>query len=130
LLNDRPYYEKKNLFFRPLVTLFNYFRTLNFVQVVSLFCWVLLFSYLSFKINLNRELSQKYSCSRVLPVLGILASLFLLGLGLVYHFHIQDLEGFTKIYAEYSRILFYTGAAMLAFSGLATWFSIFKKQNR
>ena len=40
MLNDRPYYEKKNLFFRPLVTLFNYFRTLNLMQVVSWFCWV------------------------------------------------------------------------------------------
>jgi hypothetical protein len=122
LLNDRPYYEKKNLFFRPLVNIFNYFRTLNFMQVVSWIFWILLISYFSFKINSNSKLAQKYSCSRMLPVSGILASLFLLGLGLVYHFRIQDVEGFTEIYAEYSRILFFAGAALLVFSGINIFF--------
>lgn len=122
LLNDRPYYEKENLFFRPLVTFFNYFRTLNILQVLSWVFWILLFTYLSFKINSNTKLSQKYSGSRMLPVSGLLASLFLLGLGLVYHFRIQDVEDFTEMYAEYSRILFFAGTALLVFSGLNMYF--------
>jgi hypothetical protein len=99
------------------------------MQVVSWIFWILLISYFSFKINSNSKLAQKYSCSRMLPVSGILASLFLLGLGLVYHFRIQDVEGFTEIYTEYSRILFFAGIALLVFSGLATWFSPFRKQK-
>jgi hypothetical protein len=129
LLNDRPYYEKKNLFFRPLVNLFNYFRTLNFLQVLSWVFWILLFSYLSFKINSNGEVVKKYSCSRMMPVSGILAALFLVGLGLVYNFRIQEVEGFTKMYAEYSRILFFAGGALLGFSILAFLFRIFKQKN-
>jgi hypothetical protein len=129
LLNDRPHYEKKNLFFRPLVTLFNYFRTLNFLQVLSWVFWILLFSYLYFKINSNGEVAQKYSCSRMMPVSGILAALFLVGLGLVYNFRIQEVEGFTEMYAEYSRILFFAGGALLGFSILAFLFRIFKQKN-
>ena len=125
LLNDRPYYEKKNLFFRPVITIFYYFRTLNFLQVITWFCWILLVSYLYFRINSNSQLAKKYSCSRMLAVSGILASLFLLALGLVYHFRIQDVDGFTEMYAEYSRILFFSGAALVVFSTLTAFFRFF-----
>ncbi|MDZ7605616.1 MAG: hypothetical protein U5K79_08515 [Cyclobacteriaceae bacterium] len=129
LLNDRPYYEKKNLFFRPLLTLFNYFRTLNFLQVVSWVFWILLFSYLSFKIKSNSKQAQKYSCSRMLPFSGVLASLFLLGLGLVYHFRIQDVEGFTEMYAEYSNLLLSIGLVFLLYAGVMVWVRFFRQKT-
>lgn len=127
LLNDRPYYEKKNLFFRPLLTLLNYFRTLNVLQVVSWIFWILLVSFISERIKTNGKSARKYSCSRMLPVTGIFGALFLLGLGLVYRLRIQNMEGFTEMYAEYSMILFAAGGALLAFSALRFYFRNMKQ---
>lgn len=124
LLNDRPYYEKENLFFCPLVTVFNYFRTLNFLQVVSWIFWILLFAFIFGKLASNPEFAQKFSFMPVLPISGILASVFLLGLGLVYYLRIQDVEGFTEMYPEYSRLLFIAGSVLLIYSGIAAFFRI------
>jgi uncharacterized membrane protein len=51
--------------------------------------------------------------------LGILSSVFLISLGLIYYFRIQNVEGFTEIYAEYSRILIIVGTALFLFAGFA-----------
>ncbi len=125
LLNDRSYYEMKNLFFRQIATFVNYFRTLRFTQVLSWIFWIFLLIYL------RRETGygQRFSCRKVLPVIGTAGGLFLIILGLAFIFRIQDVEGFTKIYPKYSRILFYAGSPLLIFSLITTYFRVFRDKR-
>jgi hypothetical protein len=118
LYNDRPYYTTKYLFFSPLFTFFNYFRTLNFYQVISWIFWILLFAVAKNRLAKNRKLKEQFTLSRLVPVVGILSALFLLSLGLVYFNGIKEIDGFTKMYREYSALLFYTGSVFLAYSVL------------
>jgi hypothetical protein len=127
LLHDRPYYEKKHLFLSPIRTLYTYFRTLQFPQLLSWTCWILIFHYLHLKIQANRTLLPYYAPSRILPIIGILYSLFILILGLIYLGRIQHRAGFTELYAEYSLILLIVGTFLLILSGLATKFITFNK---
>jgi hypothetical protein len=119
LLNDRPYYNKENLYLSPVMTLFNYFRTLNFFQIISWAFWILFLHYIHLKIKSNLSVSPYYTPSHIISGLGILSSVFLISLGLIYYFRIQNVEGFTEIYAEYSRILLIVGTALFLFAGFA-----------
>lgn len=130
LLNDRPYYERKNLFFSPFFTLFNYFRTLNLLQVVSWIFWILMFTYISAKLQSKPEMARKFSCNRIFPLFGFAGSLFLISLGLVFVFRNQTIEDFTEIYPEYYRLLFLSGSALLIVSGLTVYFRIFRENKK
>jgi hypothetical protein len=66
----------------------------------------------------NSKLKGQFTLSRLVPVVGILSALFLLSLGLVYFNGIKEIDGFTKMYREYSALLFYTGSVFLAYSVL------------
>jgi hypothetical protein len=129
LYNDRPYYEKKNLIFRPLFNVVNYFRTLNFFQVISWIFWIFLFTIVGNSLSKKDEIANRISCQRVVSVFGLLGALFMLGLGVVYFSRIQDIEGFTEIYHEYRSLLFYIGSAFLIYSGVVVYFRIFKRNN-
>ena len=95
LYNDRPFYSRQELVFRPFITIFNYFRTLNFLQVLSWIGWILLFVVISNKVSKKEELARQLACQKMLPVAGLFAALFLLGLGLVYFSRMQPVENFT-----------------------------------
>jgi hypothetical protein len=125
LLNDRPYYERRNLFLHTLITLFNYFRTLNFWQVVSWIFWIFLFVFLRYK----TAFINKLSCLKVLPVFGIAGALFMISLALVYVFRVQHIENFTEIYPEYYSLLFLAGGALLVISGLTAYFRILRQKK-
>ena len=129
LLNDRPYYKKENLYLSPIMTIFNYFRTLNFLQIISWAFWILFLNYIHLKIKSNLSFSPFYTPSRIISVLGILGSIFLISLGLIYYFRIQNVAGFTEIYAEYSRILLIAGMVLLLFAALATRFTFSTKNG-
>jgi hypothetical protein len=126
LLKDRPYYERKNLFLHTPVTLFNYFRTLNFWQVFSWLFWIFLFVFMRNKSTVVHQLT----CRKMFPLAGIAAALFLLGLGFVYVFRNQTVEDFTEIYPEYYKLLFMAGSALLVVSGLTTYFRVFRKTEK
>jgi hypothetical protein len=129
LLNDRLYYERKNLFLHTLVTLFTYFRTLTFWQVFSWVFWIFVVTVAVSKLNRNPENAKKYSCHRILPLAGIAGALFLIGLGMVYVSRNQSVEDFTEIYPEYYRLLLIAGSALLVVSGLTTFFRVFRKNQ-
>ena len=130
LLNDRPYYERKNLFLHTLVTLFTYFRTLTILQVLSWILWIFVLAVLVSKLNRNPETAKRYSCHRILPLAGFAGALFLLVLGLVYVLRNQSVEDFTEIYPEYYRLLFMAGSALLIVSGLTAYFRVFRKTEK
>lgn len=125
LLNDRPYYERENLFLHTIISLFNYFRTLNFWQVVSWIFWIFLFVFLRNK----TAFVNKLSCLKVLPVFGIAGALFMISLALVYVLRVQDVEDFTEIYPEYYRLLLMAGSSLLVISGLTAYFRILRQKK-
>lgn len=125
LLNDRPYYERENLFLYTPVTLLNYFRTLTIWQVSSWIFWIFLFVFLRNKSTFVQQLT----CRKMLPLAGVAAALFLLGLGIVYVFRNQSVEDFTEIYPEYYKLLLMAGSALLVVSVLTAYFRIFRKNQ-
>ncbi len=125
LLNDRPYYKRENLFLHTSVTLLNYFRTLTIWQVFSWVFWIFLFVFLRNK----SAFVQQLTCRKMLPLAGVAAALFLLGLGFVYVFRNQPVEDFTEIYPEYYRLLLMAGSALLVVSGLTAYFRIVRKNQ-
>ena len=129
LLNDRPYYEKENLFLHTPVTLLNYFRTLTIWQVFSWIFWIFVVTVVVNQLKRNPETAKKYSCHRILPLAGTAGAMFLLGLGLVYVLRNQAVEDLTEIYPEYYRLLFIAGSALLVVSGLTAYFRVFRKNQ-
>jgi hypothetical protein len=128
LYSDRPYYTNEYLFFSPVITFFNYFRTLNFYQVLSWLFWILLIALVRIKILNSQNYKEKITINRIVPVLGILSSFFMLVLGGVYYAKISELVGTTNdIFVEYSTILFYVGSVFLIYTSIVTYFRIFKK---
>ncbi len=130
LLNDRPYYERENLFLHTFVTLLTYFRTLTIWPIVSWILWLFVVAVAVNKLKRNPENAKRYSCQRILPLAGVAGALFLLGLGLVYLFRNQSVEDFTEIYPEYYRLLFIAGSALLIVSGLTAYFRVFRKTEK
>jgi hypothetical protein len=122
---DRPYYAAENLWISPIRTLFYYFRTLQWSQVLSWAVWLFAATYLLHLIRLNTETSKWLSINQLLPVMGVIGAVFLIVLGLVYLSKHRPEEGFTELYAEYSQLLLITGFGSLLYSGLVTYFRIF-----
>lgn len=127
LYKDRPYYLPDHLFFRPFITAFNYFRTLNVYQVISWAVWIAVFSLILLRFNSNPGWREKFSPLKVIPVKGIVSGLFLLGLGTFYFFKAKEVAGTENdIYIEYSNLLFYIGAPLLVYSAIVAYMRIFR----
>ena len=122
LYKDRPYYTKKYLYLSPLFTFFNYFRTLNFYQVFSWILWILIVAGIRIRFSGPNKTAKRIPENRLVPFSGVLSALFMLCLGLFYFTGIKDLPDYTKMYHEYSNLLFTAGAVFLVYSGLVTFF--------
>ncbi len=128
LYNDRPFYTPDYLFFRPIITFFNYFRTLNVYQVISWVFWLFIIILIG-KSN-THIFKNKLSANKVIPLLGISGAMFMLILGGVYYAQISDLVGTENdVFEEYSTILFYAGSVYLLYSSIVAFFR-FKNKNR
>lgn len=128
LYKDRPFYLKKNLVFSPVLTLVNYFRTLNLYQLISWIFWISFVTLMFIAISKKPELMKRLDPDWLIPVKGILSALFILGLGFVYHSKIESLVQYNDMYVEYANLLFYAGGAFLIYSAIVTWFRIFRKK--
>jgi len=129
MYTDRPYYTNEHLFWSPVFTFFNYFRTLNLIQVLSWIFWILLFAFLNSKVSKNEEFKNKITTNKLITVTGIISALFMLWLGFSYHSEIQNvLNSDNDVYKEYSTILFYVGGAFLVYSTVVAFFR-FKKNS-
>ena len=129
LYNDRPYYPQQKLFFSTPKTLFNYFRTLNLLQVASWICWIVVVMLLSLYLKSKSPWADRITCHRLLPLAGVVGSLFLLALGMNYFRSVQTVEDFTKMFGEYGNLLMKAGAALLVVSGFVGWWRIFRKSS-
>ncbi len=126
---DRPYYDNKYLLLSPLFTVFSYFRTLNLYQLISWTFWAFVFALVKTDISRKVELKNQLSAERLIPVIGIISALFLLSLGIYYYSEIEDIAGFSEVYAEYSTLLFYVGLIFLFYSGLVSYFKILRRKT-
>jgi hypothetical protein len=128
LYKDRPYYKAEHLFFRPFLTVFNYFRTLNFYQVLSWTIWILIGTFLMLRFYFNTKLMEKFAPLKIIPFKGIVSGLFLLTLGTFYFFKSKEVAGTDNdIYVEYSALLYYIGAALLIYSAVVAYFRMVRK---
>ena len=130
LYKDRSFYSKKYIFLSPVFTFFNYFRTLNIYQVISWLIWILFFSVILTRISAKPELLKTLSPYRLIPIKGAFSALFMLSLGMIYYSRIKNIDGFTEMYEEYSRILFLAGSILLIYSGIILFFRIFRKKHK
>ncbi len=129
LYKDRPYYLPDHLFLRPLLTVFNYFRTLNVYQVISWAIWIFIFSLVLARFNTHPAWKEKFAARKVIPVKGLVSAVFLLSLGVFYFFKSNELAGTENdIYIEYSSLLFYAGSAMFVYAVVVVYFRIFHRR--
>ena len=124
MYRDRPFYTEDNLWFRPYITLVNYFRTLNFWQVLSWTLWLVLFQLLW---NYGKE--HFIPLHQGMALAGTLSALFLIGLGLYYRFRGNAVRGYSEVFAEYSSLLLAIGTIFMAYSLLAIYFRYFLKRK-
>lgn len=110
MYKDRTFYTNSNLYFRPFVTLINYFRTLNIFQVLSWIFWLVLFQVL-------RYVSVKasfWSENKLLITTG-LSAVFMLVLAILYAYRGSFVKGYSKVYSEYSQLMGSIGLVLLLY---------------
>ncbi|MUH34657.1 hypothetical protein D9O36_02280 [Zobellia amurskyensis] len=110
LYKDRDYYTDSSLIFRPFMTLVNYFRTLNFIQVISWVFWILLFQFVK-----ERVKSSFLDPDKMLVLLGGFCVMFLLVLSGLYYSKGMSVKGYNKVYLEYFEVLGMVGFVLLVF---------------
>lgn len=120
MYKDRPYYTEDNLMFSPLRTLFNYFRTLNILQVISWTVWLLVLSFISKKNKGKKDV--------FIVFLGFIGAVFLLLLGAKYNSSIAAVKGYSDVYEEYSTLLFYIGSTFLVYTLILIYFKFIKSK--
>ena len=121
LYKDRPFYQKENLFFRPFFTALNYFRTLNLAQVFSWACWLLIFQLMA-----NRFNKTTFFKNNALLLLSFASAIFLTVLGVQYYFKGKAVQGYSKVYCEYSLLLGPIGLALLLYVSILAYFRFSK----
>ncbi len=130
LYDDRSYYTPDHLFWSPIITLINYFRTLQVFQILSWVIWIFFFLIAGNKISEHQKLSNLFSFNKYIPVLGIMSALFILVLGTIYYLKAEILAGTENdIFVEYSTILFTVGTIFIVYSGITTFIRFRKGSN-
>lgn len=117
LYHDRPYYNKKNLFLRQWVSLINYFRTLNLLQILSWIIWAVIFILIRKQCTADNRNGKSFS-RLILPVMVVAGSLFLTVAAFFFHQKAVMLNGYNNVYAEYSRLFFYFGIPLLGYASI------------
>jgi len=128
LFHDRPYYDKKNLWIRPPVTLFNYFRTLNTWQVISWIFWTLLFVLWLTRVQGYREERKHRLTGRLIAGGALAGGLFLLALALRFQLLIPKVAGYNTIYPEYARLFFILGGSFFVYAVIVAAFRFRRKK--
>ncbi len=124
IYKDRTFYSDTNLILQPFVTLVNYFRTLNGVQVLSWLFWLVILQMLynnRKKIPLQKDL--------ILPVLAFSSTLLFIVLALIYHFKGIEVKGYSKVYAEYASLLGSIGTVVLIYILIVIYFRFYKHND-
>ncbi len=118
LYRDRPYYPKEHLWYRPPLTLFAYFRTLNGWQRLSWTFWMVLLAFVTIRRFYLSGEQKVLRVSRWFAGAGLLAALFLVGLGVRFLLKAPAVRGYNDIYPEYARMFLSIGGIYLVYVAL------------
>ncbi len=124
LYKDRPYYADSNLWLRPFLTAVNYFRTLNFAQVLSWTFWLWFFQFMA-----NRAAKTVALKSNRLLFLSFPCAVFLMVLGGHYYFLGKAVAGYSEVYTEYSHLLVPIGLGLLLYCLALAYFRVSKSKT-
>ncbi len=128
LYHDRPWYDKKNLWIRPPVTLWDYFRTLNIWQVISWIFWTLVFVWGLVRLHIRREERKHALAGKLIAGFALAGSLFLLVMALRFQLLIPKTAGYNTIYPEYARLFFILGGIFFVYAVVVAAFR-FRRQK-
>lgn len=118
---DRPFYSKTNLFFRPFVTVVNYFRTLNLWQVFSWVFWLLLFQFA------GKHFKRVLFPPKIrLVSLALASAIFMIVLAFIYYFKGEAIKGYSEVYSEYSFLLGPIGLILLLYTLVVAYLRFFR----
>lgn len=126
MYKDRPYYSNSYLIFRPFLTVIDYFKTLELMQVLSWVFWLIIF-----QILINRKESIFASMNNKILILSGASAVFLTVLAMVYFFKDCAIKGYSKVYAEYYLILGAIGIFLMVYTVVLGYFRFNKRgKNR
>jgi hypothetical protein len=113
LYNDRYVMKRSYATLSPVYTLISYFRTLNFMQLLSWLIWLVLIRNIS-----KRMPGAKDSRGSLIPleIGSIISSLYLLTHGFILQNKAHKLAAYNDIYSEFSTIMLLCGAGFLVYT--------------
>lgn len=126
--SDRPVLSESLLFLSPAIHLINYFRTLNFAQILAWFSWILLLT-LTGKFIPTQKIKNIFSKNELLQmgIFSLLPSLFILCLG--FHFLNQAplYSGYNEIYQEFGSTFRNSGIGFTGYTLLILGWGFYLK---
>lgn len=125
MYKDRPYYTSDVLWYRPFLTVVNYFRTLNVFQTLSWVFWLLIIQFIR---NLIKR--RFIATNKLLVLLAGVSAMFLSILALVYYFRGEAVKGYSEVYSEYSGLLGPIGIVILLYTLIVAYFRFFKRNKQ
>lgn len=122
MYRDRPSYGKLPAVLHPVISVINYFRTLNGFQVLSWILW-----WIVFQLFKTFRVGRFMGWNKILAIWGIASATFMIALGLFYYKKGQIIQGYSKLYVEYSTLLLLVGGLFMGYSLLVIYIRFFRK---
>jgi hypothetical protein len=129
LYNDRNVFDRAQVFLSPVFNFISYFRTLNFLQVLSWFIWIVIIWDITLLLS-DRTGFIRLNGYQFLKIVSFISTTFILILGLILLNKSKPLTSFNDIYAEYGTTMLLTGSGFLIYVVILVVFGIRNKQNK
>lgn len=130
LYNDRNVFDRAQVFLSPVFTFISYFRTLNFLQIMSWFIWLVIIRYIRpLLLDRNRFIQLNVGAGQVLEIMAFLSSLFILILGFILLNKSKHLADYNDIYSEYGTTMLLTGSGFLIYVVILIVIGIWNKRK-
>lgn len=116
LYNDRNVFDRAQVFLSPVFNFISYFRTLNFLQIISWFIWLVIIRNIRpLLLDRNRFIQLNVGAGQVLEIMAFLSSLFILILGFILLNKSKHLADYNDIYSEYGTTMLWCGTGFLIY---------------
>ncbi len=130
LYNDRVVFDRSQVLLSPVYTFISYFRTLNFLQLLSWLIWVIIMGTIRTSlINRNKIKVVKIKSIQIMETITFPSSLYLLFLGINLLSKVKPLADFNDIYAEYGIQLVWAGSFFLIYTTILVLIELRKYKN-
>ena len=130
LYNDRDVFDRDLVLLSPVYTPVSYFRTLNFLQVLSWFIWLVIIKNIRSLLPGRKGFLQLNAGTvQILGIMAFLSSLFINVLGIILLNKSRQLADYNEIYSEYGTIMLWVGASFLVYTITLILLEILSKQK-